>query len=115
MVSLSLSGLLMMSKVPIFLVNLHHGGPHTGLIGAQVEIFSNIFIFKYFQDIRRSVSGVRHGGHLEHHDPLHGASLGGLQSLPGSTRLAEGQLREECRHTTVGPRPRCCSPTLAWL
>ena len=36
-VSLSMSGLLMMSKVPIFLLNLHHGGPHSGQLGAQVK------------------------------------------------------------------------------
>ena len=41
-VSLSLSGLLMMSKVPIFLVNLYQGGPHTGQLGAQVESLSNM-------------------------------------------------------------------------
>ena len=35
-VSLSFSGLLMMSKVPIFVLNLHHGGPYTGLLGAQI-------------------------------------------------------------------------------
>ena len=35
-VSLSLSGLLMMSKVPIFVLNLHHGGPYTGTLGARV-------------------------------------------------------------------------------
>ena len=35
-VSLSLSGLLMMSKVPIFLLNLYYGGPVAGVLGAQV-------------------------------------------------------------------------------
>ena len=35
-VSLSLSGLLMMSKLPIFLLNLYHGGPQAGHLGAQV-------------------------------------------------------------------------------
>ena len=39
-VSLSLSGLLMMSKVPIFLWNLYHGGPHAGVLGAQVTSLS---------------------------------------------------------------------------
>ena len=36
MVSLSLSGLLMMLKVPIFVLNLYHGGPYTGPLGAQI-------------------------------------------------------------------------------
>ena len=36
-VSLSLSGLLMMSKVPVFVLNLHHGGPYAGRLGAQVQ------------------------------------------------------------------------------
>ena len=31
-----MSGLLMMSKVPLFLLNLYHGGPYTGILGAQV-------------------------------------------------------------------------------
>ena len=35
-VSLSMSGLLMMSKVPIFLLNLYYGGPVAGVLGAQV-------------------------------------------------------------------------------
>ena len=35
-VSLSLSGLLMMSKIPIFLLNLYHGGPVAGLLGARL-------------------------------------------------------------------------------
>ena len=35
-VSLSMSGLLMMSKVPIFLLNLYYGGPVAGVMGAQV-------------------------------------------------------------------------------
>ena len=28
--------MLMMSKVPIFVLNLYHGGPYTGPVGAQI-------------------------------------------------------------------------------
>ena len=48
-VSLSLSGLLMISKIPIFLVNLYHGGPHTGVLGAQVQQSTQDLFSKYFQ------------------------------------------------------------------
>ena len=74
-----------------------------------------VFILKYFQDIWRSVSGVRHGGHLEHHDPLHGASLGGLQGGPGQAGQAESECGEECRHHPVAARHRSGSPSLDGL
>ena len=37
LISLSLSGLLMMGKVPVFMINLYHGGPFTGVVGSQVK------------------------------------------------------------------------------
>ena len=39
-VSLSLADLLMLLKVPIFLFNAYHGGPHLGIIGAKVKFSS---------------------------------------------------------------------------
>ena len=35
-VNLSLSGLMMMGKVPVFFINLSQFGPHTGILGAKV-------------------------------------------------------------------------------
>ena len=41
LISLSLSGLLMIGKVPVFMINLYHGGPYTGVVGSQVMNKSN--------------------------------------------------------------------------
>ena len=35
-VNLSISGLMMMGKVPVFFINLLHSGPYTGVLGAKV-------------------------------------------------------------------------------
>ena len=65
--------------------------------------------------IRSCVAGVRHGRHLVHHDPLHGASLGGVQSQPGQAGQAECQCSEECRHRPVAARHNCGATTIAGL
>ena len=66
-------------------------------------------------DIRRGVGGVRHVGHLEHHDPVHGAGLGGLQGDPGPAGQTEGRCGEKCGHHPVAPGTSSGSPALAGL
>ena len=39
-VSLSIAGLLIIPMLPIFLINLYHGGPYTGIPGAKVKVMS---------------------------------------------------------------------------
>ena len=43
MVSLSISGVLMVGKVPIFMTNLYHGGPYLGVLGAKVDLEYSYF------------------------------------------------------------------------
>ena len=66
-------------------------------------------------DIRRGVGGVRHVGHLEHHDPLHGAGLGGLQGDPGPAGQAGARCGEEHRHHPVAPGHSRGSPATGGL
>ena len=56
-------------------------------------------------DIRGGVGGVGDGGHLEHHDPVHGEGLGGVQGDQGQARRDEGVHGESGGDPPVGGGP----------
>ena len=56
-------------------------------------------------DIRGGVGGVGDGGHLEHHDPVHGEGLGGVQGDQGQACNDEGDEGEAGGDPPVGGGP----------
>jgi hypothetical protein len=61
-ISLGMSDMLMVVKVAIFMVNLYHGGPFLGLLGAKVcEVFlKSLLVVLITPDIRCRVHYFRH-------------------------------------------------------
>ena len=93
LVNLCVAGLIMISPLPLFYINLYHRGPHLGIIGAKV---SNIQCFPVMKVLTVSTGGLwfslhsrSHGADLAADLPDGGEGLGGLVHLSGQTPPGE--------------------------